>query len=146
VERGRTNASLGSLQKIAAALGLTIGEFFDSGSSRRAQVLRKDDRPSLGDDERSRTFLLTPAPFENIEVFVGQFPQGGSTGDEQYVHGDSEELMVVISGRVLCQLENKEHVLSAGDSIHYRSSMPHRVVNVGDEPAEVLWVTSPPAY
>jgi mannose-6-phosphate isomerase-like protein (cupin superfamily) len=36
--------------------------------------------------------------------------------------------------------------LSAGDSVNYRSSTPHRVANPGDETAEVLFVISPPSY
>ena len=31
-------------------------------------------------------------------------------------------------------------------AVHYRSSKPHRVSNPGDEPAEVLFVISPPSY
>jgi quercetin dioxygenase-like cupin family protein len=36
--------------------------------------------------------------------------------------------------------------VAAGDSVHYESSTPHRVANAGDEPAEVLFVISPPSY
>ena len=36
--------------------------------------------------------------------------------------------------------------LEHGDSIDYRSSTPHRVVNTGPERAEVLWIISPPSY
>jgi len=36
--------------------------------------------------------------------------------------------------------------VEAGDSVHYESSTPHRVANAGDEPAEVLFVISPPSY
>ena len=33
-----------------------------------------------------------------------------------------------------------------GDSIDYRSSTQHRVVNVGSGRAEVMWIISPPSY
>jgi hypothetical protein len=36
--------------------------------------------------------------------------------------------------------------LSSGDSIDYRSSTPHRIVNTGEERAEVMWIISPPSY
>jgi len=36
--------------------------------------------------------------------------------------------------------------LCTGDSIDYRSSTPHRLTNIGGEPAEVMWIISPPSY
>jgi quercetin dioxygenase-like cupin family protein len=62
------------------------------------------------------------------------------------VHGESEELLVVVEGRVHVQVGDQVYEVSAGDSVHYESSTPHRVANVGDEPAEVLFVISPPSY
>src|ERR671930_49034 len=36
--------------------------------------------------------------------------------------------------------------LERGDSIDYRSSTPHRISNLGQELAEVMWIISPPSY
>ncbi|GMA33119.1 hypothetical protein GCM10025875_31110 [Litorihabitans aurantiacus] len=36
-------------------------------------------------------------------------------------------------------------MLDAGDSIEYRTNVPHRVVNVGDVVAEAIWVVTPPS-
>jgi transcriptional regulator with XRE-family HTH domain len=145
VERGRSNASIASLQRIAGALGYGIGDLFGSGSG-RPQVLRKADRPALGLGAIGTKFLLTPPPFENVEIAVAELPPGASTGDEPYVHGESEELVVVISGQVVVQVDDVQHLLHPGDSIRYRSSVPHRLANTGTEHAEVLWVVSPPSY
>jgi hypothetical protein len=35
---------------------------------------------------------------------------------------------------------------ASGDSIDYRSSTPHRLTNISGEPAEVMWIISPPSY
>ena len=93
-----------------------------------------------------RKALLTPKPFHSLEVVAAVFDPGGSTGDEPYTHGDSEELLVVVEGRVHVQLGTDVYDLRAGDSVHYRSSTPHRVSNPTDEAAEVLFVISPPSY
>ncbi len=79
-------------------------------------------------------------------MIAAEFEPGGSTGDEPYTHGDSEELLLVIEGTVHVQLDTEVHELRAGDSVHYRSSTPHRVSNPGDERAEVLYVITPPSY
>jgi mannose-6-phosphate isomerase-like protein (cupin superfamily) len=83
---------------------------------------------------------------QHLEVFVGELDPGGSTGPEPYAHGDSEELFVVIAGTVQLELGGDLHDLEAGDSIDYRSSTPHRITNVGEERAEVMWIISPPSY
>jgi len=93
-----------------------------------------------------RKFLLTPRPLDHLEVFLCEFEPGGSTGDEPYTHGDSEELLLVLSGHVHFQLGEDVFSLSAGDSIDYRSSVPHRLENVGTEIARTLFVISPPSF
>ena len=145
VERGRTGATIASLQRIAAALDLAVSDLFAPDSS-RPRVLRRDDRSELAFGRLARKSLLTPKPFETLEVVSATFEAGGSTGDEPYTHGDSEELFLVVSGTVQLQLGEEIVTLAAGDSARYRSSMPHRVSNPGPAPSEVLFVISPPSY
>jgi transcriptional regulator with XRE-family HTH domain len=146
VERGRSSASVASLRRIAGALGVSVADLFDSSGPPRPQVLRRDDRPSLGFGILGTKRLLTPRPLQHLEVFVGDLDVGGSTGQEPYAHGDSEELLIVLTGNVQLELGGDVHELETGDSIDYRSSTPHRVINIGDERAEVIWIISPPSY
>lgn len=147
VERGKASASIASLARIAAALGVNVADLFEPHSSRaHPRVLHRDRRPALAFGNLGRKYLLTPRPLEHLEVFAAELDPGGSTGDEPYTHGDSEELFVVLSGRVHLQLEERLYELEEGDSIDYRSSAPHRVTNAGDDVAEVIWVISPPSY
>ena len=146
VERGVASPSVASLHRIAGALGVSVADLFEpDGVRSRPRVLPKESRPALALGSRGRKFLLTPRPLENLEVFVGELEPGGATADSPYMHGDSEELVVVLSGTVELQLEDRLFELSPGDSIDYRSSVPHRVVNVGPEIAEVMWIISPPS-
>jgi transcriptional regulator with XRE-family HTH domain len=147
VERGRANASIASLKRIAAALGVNVADLFEpNGTRARPRVLQKASRPALTFGTLGRKFMLTPRPLEHLQVMVGEFEQGGSTGDEPYTHGDSEELLVVLEGTVHLQLGTEVFELRKGDSIDYRSSVPHRLANAGDGIAEVMWVISPPSY
>jgi transcriptional regulator with XRE-family HTH domain len=146
VERGRASASIASLRRIAGALGVTVADLFEPGGPPRPRVLRRQDRPSLAFGIFGRKLLLTPRPLQHLEVFVGELDVGGSTGHEAYAHGDSEELFVVLVGAVQLELGGDVHELEQGDSIDYRSSTPHRVTNVGEERAEVMWIISPPSY
>jgi transcriptional regulator with XRE-family HTH domain len=147
VERGKANASIASLTRIASVLGVHVADLFEPGPSRaHPRVLLRDRRPTLEFGILGRKFMLTPRPLENLEVFAVELDPGGSTGEELYTHGDSEELIVVLGGRVHLQLDEQVYELERGDSIDYRSSTPHRVTNAGDDVAEVIWVISPPSY
>jgi transcriptional regulator with XRE-family HTH domain len=147
IERGKASPSVASLTRIAAALGVHVADLFEAHASRAdPRVLRRERRPTLGFGNSARKFLLTPRPLENLEVFTAEFVPGGSTGDEPYTHGDSEELVVVLSGRIQLQLGERLFELEQGDSIDYLSSTPHRVANAGDDVAEVMWIISPPSY
>jgi transcriptional regulator with XRE-family HTH domain len=146
VERGRASASIASLRRIANALGVSVADLFEPSGPPRPRVLHRDERPSLAFGILGRKLLLTPRPLQHLEVFVGELEPGGSTGAEPYAHGDSEELFVVVSGAVQLELGGDVHELEHGDSIDYRSSTPHRVTNVGEERAEVMWIISPPSY
>jgi transcriptional regulator with XRE-family HTH domain len=146
VERGRSNASVASLRRIADALGVSVADLFEPAGPTRPKVLRRDERPSLTFGVLGRKLLLTPKPLQNLEVFVGELDPGGSTGAEPYTHGDSEELCVVLFGSVELELDGETHTLAEWDSIEYRSSTPHRITNVGEGLAEVMWIISPPSY
>jgi transcriptional regulator with XRE-family HTH domain len=147
VERGQANASVASLKRIAGALGVNVADLFEpNGSPSRPRVLRRESRPALTFGTLGQKYMLTPRPLEHLQVILGEFDQGGSTGDEPYTHGDSEELLVVLEGIVHLQLGTEVFELRGGDSIDYRSSTPHRLINAGDGIAEVMWIISPPSY
>jgi transcriptional regulator with XRE-family HTH domain len=145
LERGRTNATIATLQRLANALGIEVSDLFTSNAA-RPRVLRQDAREFVAWGRLGSKALLTPKPFHSLEVVVARFEPGGSTGDEPYTHGDSEELLIVVQGQVHVQLGTEIHEVAAGDSVHYQSSTPHRVSNPGDATAEVLFVISPPSY
>jgi transcriptional regulator with XRE-family HTH domain len=147
VERGKASASIASLTRIAAALGVNVADLFEPHAARaHPRVLRASARPTLAFGNLGRKHLLTPRPLENLEVFLVELVPGGSTGDEPYTHGSSEELVVVLDGRIHLQLGERLFELEQGDSIDYLSSTPHRVSNAGDDTAEVMWIISPPSY
>jgi transcriptional regulator with XRE-family HTH domain len=145
LERGRTNATIATLQRLSTALGIEVSDLF-AASTPGPRVLRRSAREFVAWGDAGRKALLTPKPFHSLEVVVARFEPGGSTGDEPYTHGDSEELLIVVEGDVHVQLGTEVHELGTGDSVHYQSSTPHRVSNPGDETAEVMFVISPPSY
>jgi transcriptional regulator with XRE-family HTH domain len=146
LERGQSGATIQSLQRISDALGVDVSDLFAEDGPTGPRILRRDARHPVAWGTLGRKSLLTPKPFESLEVVSAEFEPGGSTGDLPYTHGDSEELFLVIEGAIDLELAGETFKLGVGDSAHYRSSTPHRAHNPGPTRAEVLYVISPPSY
>lgn len=143
LENGRTNASISSLRKLATALGATLVELLEDGEAHTRGVLRAVDRPHVplaGGDK----FVVSRPPLRNLEVYAAHFEPGGSTGDEPYVHGNAQEIVVVTSGSVVVELAGEPYRLDKDDSIEFLTSVPHLVRNDSDAPADLIWIISPP--
>lgn len=144
LERGLSGASTSTLMRIATALDLGINDLFDETEGPLHKVLAKVERPTLPVAQGCCKMLLSRRPIHEFEVYAGNFDIGGSTGDEPYSHGGRHEMFLVLTGSVELTLGDERFVMNEGDSIEYATSTPHRTVNVGATPAEVLWIIAPP--
>ena len=144
IEKGQANASLGVLRSIADAFGIPWLELF-SPQSQHGRLLRREDRPRLFSDGSVAHYGITQPPIGNVEVLVSVYQPGEGTGGDDYTHGDSQEICLVQRGRLQLTVNGEQHELGPGDSIEYRTSTPHAILNIGDEPAEAVWVVTPPS-
>lgn len=147
VERDKARASVRTLQRLCDVLHLQVGDLFAQQHHAEAAVLRFRDMTGFGFGERATKMRLTPSSFDHLQVLLGLFEPGGSTGVDPYTHGDSEEVVVALDGDVIVTVGDTEHRLGALDSLAYHSSQPHRVAEAtGRDPARVLWAIAPPTY
>ena len=147
LERGVVSGAVGTLQRVCAALKLSVGDLFQDPASSAGPVLRSGDARRIVFGNGASKTKLTPPHFDHLEVLMGVFEPGGDTGSEPYTHGHSEELLVVLEGQVRVTVEGTTRELGPYDSLHYRSSQPHRVVEAtGTDSARVLWTMAPPTY
>jgi transcriptional regulator with XRE-family HTH domain len=146
VERARANASIATLRRVAGALGVTIGDLFDQQPDDGPQILRADSRPALDFGLMGRKYHLNGAPHRAFDLLICEFEPGGSTGDEPYTHGDSEEIALVLDGSIEFHLGGDHMRLRRDDSVRYRSSTPHRIVADGAAGARVLFAATPPTF
>ena len=137
---------MATLRRIAVALGVTIGDLFEDRPMRQPAVLEAASRPTITFGVFGRKFHLHTAPDRAFDSCLGEFDPGGSTGDELYAHGDSEEFLLVLEGSAIFQLGDDSMTLNPDDSIVYRSSTPHRLVADPQRGARILWITSPPSF
>ena len=143
LENGHSNASVATLKRIAEALGSTTAELID-GDRPDGRVLRKADRPTFHSGGGLTKYLLTRTPQRNLEVYAGVLEVHGGTGEELYVHGNAQEVLVCLKGRVEVRIAGELHILESGDSVEHLSSTPHGLRNIAEGTSEVMWITSPP--
>ena len=146
VERGKSNASVAVLRRIAVILGVTIGDLFQEISDQGLQVLTEPNWPQLGFGVLGRKYHLHSAHDREFDAFICDFEPAGSTGAEPYAHGDSDELVLVLRGSATISVGDDVVSLNCNDSTTYRSNVLHRLVADAVTGARVLFITSPPSF
>jgi mannose-6-phosphate isomerase-like protein (cupin superfamily) len=148
LERGIGNPSFKTLQAIATALDLRIGDLVEAASPRDVEpmLVRRDRRARLQVSNGGPVYeLLTPNLRGKLEVLETSLPPGFSNREEPFLH-DGEELVVVLDGSVDVGVGDTLGTLQVGDAITYDSGLPHWWENKTDRPAKVLGVVTPPSF
>jgi mannose-6-phosphate isomerase-like protein (cupin superfamily) len=65
--------------------------------------------------------------------------EGGSNLGDRYIRHSGREYGLVLSGTLEVTVGFDTVQLGPGDSISFDSTVPHRLRNVGDEPAQGVW-------
>lgn len=147
IERDRASASVNVLQRICEPLRLSLGDLFSTNPDGGSPVSRFREISGFSFGIGGRKIQLTPQSFDHLQVLIGEFEPGGSTGMEPYSHGESEELLLVLEGEVCAHLDGTDFRMSTWDSMAYSSDKLHGVTETtGTHSARVLWAISPPSY
>jgi transcriptional regulator with XRE-family HTH domain len=143
LERGLARPSLGSLERIARALGTSRLELF--AVVEEPAVEGADVAPSLvrsGEgatgpyaEGGARLLVRGLRQFQPIE-----FAGSNAEADAFYVH-DEDEFVYVLEGRVRVELDGEgEWLLEEGDALYWHSRTPHRWSSPGGAPYRMLVV------
>ncbi len=144
LENGRTGASLATTKKIAHALGVTLAELVEPNPDNHRGVVRRMDRTRIASEHGVVKYVITKPPMRNFEAYACTFEPGGSSGDGLFAIGNSQELVICLSGTVEVTVDDEVFELTSGDSIEFLSKAPHGIANNGTESAEIIWMVSPP--
>lgn len=147
IERNLVSTSVGSLWKIAEALGVPIGYFFfDKGEEDSYFVVKKDKRKKIVLPESKVTYeLLSPDLKRRIEFLIVEIQPGECNTEEKIAH-EGEECGLVLKGKLKVKWGEREFVLEEGDSIYFDSTVPHRFQNIGDDVSVSVWAMTPPSF
>jgi len=143
VEHGQVSPSIGSLEKIAAALGVTLADLFQATEASGLAVIRADSRPGFTSSwSRARVEALTPQSSDRrpLEAIVVTLSPGGSSGKRVGQH-IADQFAYVVSGPVGLVLDESNVTLDTGDAVIIPRGTSHRWENAGATPTQVLLVS-----
>lgn len=140
VERGQSNASIGSLVAICDALDISMSDLFDGLAAKTVgMVVRRADQPVYTTDQDVQRRILLDLKRYGIELAENEYAPGTRSA-AQPVHHAGAEFGILLSGRLEVHVDTETYTMEPFDAIHFESRRPHLFVNPGDEPARALWV------
>jgi transcriptional regulator with XRE-family HTH domain len=148
LENNQCSPPIATLSKIAQALDVPIGVFFEeepSQAEQRVAVTRRDQRlqavrPGAQIGFTYWTFNKAK-DLHLIEAFVIRHPPVKKIPKMLFDH-PGEEFLMVLSGTVDFVIGRDTIHLEVGDAVHFDPSVPHRVQNRGEGEAECLVVVA----
>jgi transcriptional regulator with XRE-family HTH domain len=142
IEKSGMTPTIGSLMKIAAALGKSVSYFIDESEPLRPVThIRADERALLYTSKQGLTL-------ENISGRYGPFFVAGAeahvearadSGPEPMTH-PGEELVLILEGTMRFVVGGEPYELATGDSLHFRTTLQHSWSNPSDRPARAIWL------
>jgi quercetin dioxygenase-like cupin family protein/DNA-binding transcriptional regulator YiaG len=143
VEHGQASPSIASLERIAAALGVSVGDFFPCDRSVTTAVVRSSGRPELTSAWSHATVeALGPVGGgRSLEAVMLTLDPGGRSGAQPFAHS-GQEFAIVFEGDVRLTLGDAVHNLGRGDSATFPAETPHQWENLSLAPARVVIVSA----
>ena len=144
IERARSNASVATLQRLAAAYGTTVIELFQQKPKKPTRLVRPQETRVLQTHSGVRMELLATGTTMLQCMLFKVAPGAGSDG--AYSH-QGEEFIYMLDGSLEVWLDEIEcHALQPGDSFWFESTLGHRWYNPGKKEAVLIWVNTPPTF
>jgi transcriptional regulator with XRE-family HTH domain len=150
IENGRAAPSLRILHSVVRVLETSVAALFSSAPENDFVVYRDGERLTLTVDPTGRSGgvslerLIPYSPDRVLEGNIHTIMPGADNGGP--ISHVGEEVGVVIEGIIELQVGGTTLALRRGDSFFFRSELPHSYRNVGNCPARIVWINTPPTF
>ena len=148
IETDQNLPSLGSLIKVARALGVRLGTFLDDNDELGPAVCRSEERTasiSFSNDSAGARKNMEYHPLaqqkagRHMEPFVIDINPSEERDFQLSAH-EGEEFIYVLEGEVEIDYGKQTYTLKRGDSIFYDSIVKHHVHGANGQGAKILAV------
>jgi transcriptional regulator with XRE-family HTH domain len=141
IEKSGMTPTIASLMKIAAALGKSVSFFVEEPAVPDVSVVRADERAPVytskgGLDLKNISGRYGPFEIAGAEAIAEPLADSGPVP----MNHPGEELVILQEGEMVFTVDGQRYELGPGDSIHFRTRLPHSWANPGAVPARMLWL------
>ena len=150
IENGKVSSPVSTLTRIAAALAVEPGYFFQNTiSPLRAVMVRKSERKvivgrgsKMGHSYESLAYGLT---FEkDFEPYLMRIEEKKINPDKNVFRHPGHELLFMLKGKMDYRHAGQVYHLEPGDSLFFDGTIEHGPTQVYDTPVEFLSIISNP--
>ncbi len=135
IEEHKISPPLGTLTRIAKALNIKVGRFFEEGPRKAYSLVRKDDGGYIsrfqGKNLESMGVQYLSLGFEKrerlMEPFLVTLTEESREHNKVSLTHPGEEFIYVIEGEIEFEIMGRTEILRRGDSAYFDSTMPHAI-------------------
>jgi len=131
-----------SLMKLSRALGEKVSFFVDEKDVKDQVVLikRKERKRFYSEMSKiSQEYITGQLEDRVLEGGIFTAKIGGKSGEEMNTH-PGEEIIFCVKGKIEVTTPSRTYLLSSGDTLHFKSDIPHRWRNSGKTLAQLVWI------
>ena len=143
VELGQVSPSLGSLDRIAQALGMHLSDLLSEQAAANGPLLHRRRQASLHSEWSHATIeSLLPANVQSkIGVVLVALEPGGQSGKWSSPSIAGKELAFCVRGKATVTIADEQYHLGGGDSIFYDTTQTSRWENASKRRTEILLIS-----
>lgn len=141
IEQGKVSPSVSSLEKILAAIPMSLQDFFSDNLALTSPVFREDDFIKAQKDGTEDDIMpLTEAGRDGVYFSKQRYAPGAHIASEWmrrkgFIGG------IVIAGQLTLKLEGNEYELAVGEGFHFSLHRSHSLSNRGQQDCVVISVS-----
>ena len=144
IERSEISPSVATLHRLATALQVKIGYFFEGESPQTNLVyIKARDRSSLTSKGVVIASIGNRLQSQEIEPFFITITPGAEGSRRPVIH-TGHEFVCCLRGVVEYEVDEKVYLLEEGDCLFFEAELPHHWQNPTTEKAEMLLILQTP--
>lgn len=143
IERNTMVPTITTLMKLSSALNRSIAYLVseEEDDDRGAVLIRAAARRPVFTSKEGLELAGISGPYGRFFMAgaAATVEPGADSGPRAMEHL-GEELIYVLSGSMVFDVDGTEYVVRRGDALHFRTDRAHRWRNPGSQPARAIWM------
>lgn len=143
LENGKHSITISNLQRLAEYFDIDLLNFLDNKNDEEATFIGKEDRECLLTEDGVSFKVITSEKSKKLQVTLVELPPNSPSERHIHNHGEGEEFITVLDGKLFVMVGEEKYELNEGDSVFFNSALEH-VMYTEDKNAKFFLIVSPP--